>query len=333
MMILKNTKLILLATVTIFIAYLIIQLFVPSYKGTVPIEIEIPEGATFRKAMEILQENNLIRDKNIFLLIGRITGVDKKIRAGFYRFWGNISPYEVYKHFKEGKIIEFEVVVKEGDSLNEIREKLKRFMSYSEFDKLSSDKNFLLSLNIHSPSLEGYLYPDTYKFPKGMKATSIFKIMVDRLRSEYNQEIIDKMQEYGWSENELLTLASIIEREAVVDKERAIISAVYHNRLRLKMPLQADPTAIYGIKSYKEKIYRKDYQNKTQYNTYLIKGLPPGPIASPSIASIKAALHPAKVSYLYFVSRNDGTHVFSKTLQEHNIAIRNIKKSAEKDEG
>lgn len=335
MMIVRNTKLIVIATLLLFVIYLCVQLFVPSYKGTNPIEIEIPEGASFRQAMVILQENNLIRDKNIFLLIGRVTGVDKKIRAGFYKFWGNISPYQVYKHFKEGRIIEFEVVINEGDSLIEIKEKLtsKRFLSPSDFERLATDTKFLASLNISAPSLEGYLYPDTYKFPKGMKAHSIFKIMVDRLRSEYSEDIINKMKDKGWTENEVLTLASIIEREAVIDKEKPIISAVYLNRLKLGMPLQADPTTIYGIKTYKDKIYRKDYQNKSLYNTYLIKGLPPGPIASPSISSIRAVLYPAKVPYLYFVSRNDGTHIFSKTLQEHNIAIKNIRRTTDRDEG
>ncbi|HIJ59890.1 MAG TPA: endolytic transglycosylase MltG [Nitrospirae bacterium] len=331
----KNIKIIGIVSFSLFIAYFSIQLFVPSYKGKEAIEIEIPEGATFREAMEILKANNLIRDKNIFLLIGRISGVDKRIRAGFYRFWGNITPYQVYKHFKEGRIVEFEIVVNEGDSLWEIREKMtaKKLISTTDFDSLVYDKNLLFSFNIDAPSLEGYLYPDTYKFPKGMKAKAIFKIMVDRLRKEYTEEILKKMEEIGWTENQILTLASIIEREAVINKEKPIISAVYHNRLKLGMPLQADPTTIYGIKTYRDKIYRKDYQNKSPYNTYVIKGLPPGPISSPSISSIEATLKPAKVPFLYFVSRNDGTHIFSKTLKEHILAIRNIRKSQEREEG
>jgi len=322
-----NLRIIFCATSLLFVLYVGLQLFIPSYTAYTPIEVEIPEGASFRQAMEILQKNGLIRDKNIFIIIGRITGSDRRIRAGYYGFLGYMSPYQVFKRFIEGRIIEFDITVNEGDSLREIREKLatKGIVSKEAFDRLSTDMSFMTSLNINAPSLEGYLYPDTYRFPKGAKATNVLKTMVDRLRKEYDDHIRKRMAELGWDENEMLTLASIIEREAVTDKERPIISAVYHNRLRLGMPLQADPTAVYGIKSYREKIYKKDLRRKTSYNTYIIKGLPPGPIASPSIESIRAALWPAELPYLYFVSKNDGTHVFSKTLKEHERAIKSIR--------
>ncbi len=324
---LKDLRLISLASASLFILYICVQLFIPSYTGVFPIEVEIPEGTSFRQAMDILHKHNLIRDKNIFIILGRISGMDKKIRAGYYAFWGYMSPYQVYNRFKEGRIIEYEVTINEGDSLLEIKQKLsqKKIISEVDFERLSTDRTFLSSMNIKSQSLEGYLYPDTYKFPKGAKPSTTLKTMIDRLRREYNQEIWDGLKRLGWDENQMLTLASIIEREAVTDKERPIISAVYHNRLRLGMPLQADPTAIYGIKSYKEKIYRKDLLRNTPYNTYIIKGLPPGPIASPGVQSIRAALNPARLPYLYFVSKNDGTHIFSKTLEEHNRAIRNVR--------
>lgn len=321
-----NIKIIFIALTILIVVYVLMQMFVPIYIGSDAIEVEIPEGASFREAMGILKDKNLIRDKNLFILIGRISGMDRKIRAGYYAFWGYMSPYRVYKRFSEGKIIEFEVTINEGDSLIEIRQKLasKGIIQSEIFDSLTRDRNFLKSLNIVSPSLEGYLYPDTYKFPKGARASTVIKTMVGRLRQQYSDELQKKMDEIGWSENEVLTLASIIEREAVVDKERRIISGVYHNRLRVGMPLQADPTAIYGVKSYKEKIYKKDLQRQTAYNTYIIKGLPPGPIASPSIQSIHAALFPEEVPYYYFVSKNDGTHIFSRTLKEHNLAIRSV---------
>ncbi|MFQ3573604.1 MAG: endolytic transglycosylase MltG [Thermodesulfovibrionales bacterium] len=323
---LYNIKIISVSVGILLAIYVIVQMFVPTYIGSDPIEVEIPEGVSFRDAMEILQDKNLIRDKNIFILLGRLTSMDRKIRAGYYAFWGYMSPYQVYKRFSEGRIIEFEVTINEGDSLNEIRQKLasKGIVSSEVFDSIARDRNFLMSLNIDSPSLEGYIYPDTYKFPKGARASTVIKVMVGRLRQQYTEEMQKRMAEMGWTENQVLTLASIIEREAVVDRERRIISGVYHNRLKAGMPLQADPTAIYGVKSYKEKIYKKDLLRQTSYNTYIIKGLPPGPIASPSIQSIKAALFPADVPYFYFVSRNDGTHIFSKTLAEHNQAIRSV---------
>ena len=186
----------------------------------------------------------------------------------------------------------------------------------------------MLSLDISSPSLEGYLFPDTYKLPKGARPTDIVKLMVGRLRASYTDEIKAAMSQSGWSENAMLTLASIVEKEAIIDEERPIISAVYRNRLRIDMPLQADPTSIYGVRSSKIKIVSSDLRNRTSYNTYVIKGLPPGPIASPGLKSIKAALFPAKVPYIYFVSRGNGTHIFTSSLADHNNAIKQVRAAA-----
>jgi UPF0755 protein len=149
--------------------------------------------------------------------------------------------------------------------------------------------------------------------------------MIDRMREKYSHELLARTEEIGMTERKVLTLASIIEKEAVVDSERPLISAVYHNRLKKNMLLQADPTAIYGIKSSREKITSKDLQRKTLYNTYVIKGLPPGPIASPGIKSIIAALYPAVVPYVYFVSNNDGSHQFSVTAKEHLAAVKSYR--------
>jgi UPF0755 protein len=155
-----------------------------------------------------------------------------------------------------------------------------------------------------------------------MEPRETVAMMINNLRGKLTFEMMERMEELGFSENEILTLASIIEKEAVTDDERAVISAVYHNRLKKRIPLQADPTAIYGIKGSKEKILLSDLKRKTPYNTYVVRGLPPGPIASPGIKSIMAALYPAAVPYIYFVSNNDGTHTFSVTLAEHNAAVR-----------
>lgn len=327
----NNIKLIAIAISFLFLSYIGIQLFVPSNKGGSQIEVEIPEGSSYKQAIEILAKNNLIRDKNLFMLAGRIARLDKKIRAGYYVFWGNMSPIEVLKKLKSGKIIEYEVTIVEGDSLLEIGKKLayNKIMPADTFNSLIKDKNFLNALNIEAPSLEGYLFPQTYKFAKGAKPSAVLKLMVNKMRDEFNNELRARAKEIGWSENQVLTLASIIEREAKTDEERPLISAVYHNRIKKGMPLQADPTAIYGVKSKRHKITKNDLRKKTDYNTYVIKGLPPGPIASPGIKSIIAALYPAKVPYLYFVAKNDGTHYFSKTLSEHNMAIKRIKEKKE----
>lgn len=324
---------ILLLPVFVF-AYIGIQLFVPAYRDNIDIEVQIPEGATYKQAINILVENNLIRDKNLFIILGRLTDIDRKVRAGYYLFGSRITPWDVFQQLRKGKIIEYEVTVVEGDSLQEIGKKLSssRIMSLDKFNALVRDSDFIDSIDIDAPSLEGYLFPQTYKLPKGTSPDKVFKLMVQKLREAYDEKLMERSKEFGWSENEVLTLASIIEKEAVTDAERALISAVYHNRIKKGMPLQADPTAIYGVKSFSRKIKKSDLKIKTPYNTYVIKGLPPGPIASPGLKSIIAALYPAEVPYIYFVSKRNGTHIFSKTLSEHNTAIARIKASQEESE-
>ncbi len=322
-----NIKLFLAAFFLLPLIYIGSQLFIPSYIGSTQLEVQIPEGATYKQAINILYKNNLIRDKNIFIIMGRLTGLDRKIRYGYYSFWGKMSPFQVFRHLEEGKIIEYEVTIVEGDSLHEIGPKLAaaKIMTIDKFNQLVRDRDFLKLQGIDAPSIEGYLFPQTYKIPKGVNPKIVLKDMVSLFNAAYTDELRKRAKEIGWSENRVLTLASIIEKEAVTDQERPIISAVYHNRIKQGMPLQSDPTAIYGVKSSKHKITRNDLKKKTDYNTYVIKGLPPGPIASPGIKSIIAALNPAKVPYLYFVSQNNGTHYFSKTLAEHNAAIRRIR--------
>ena len=322
-----NFKLFLAAFFVLPLIYVSLQLFVPSYVGTTQLEVEIPEGATYKQAINILYKNNLIRDKNIFIILGKLTGLDRKIRYGYYSFWGKMSPFQVFRRLREGKIIEYEITIVEGDSLPEIGAKLAaaKIMTIDNFNELVRDNDFLNFLGIDAPSLEGYLFPQTYKIPKGVNPKTVLKGMVSLFREAYTDELRKRAKEIGWSENRVLTMASIIEKEAITDKERPIISAVYHNRIKLGMQLQADPTAIYGVKSSKLKITIGDLKKKTKYNTYVIKGLPPGPIACPGIKSIIAALYPAKVPYLYFVSQNDGTHYFSKSWAEHAAAIKRIR--------
>ncbi|MEW6214428.1 MAG: endolytic transglycosylase MltG [Nitrospirota bacterium] len=332
----RNIIFILVGIILLCWSYMTVELLIP-----LPIdnkknrEIEIPKGATFRQVLEILSKERLTRDKTLFLFIGRISGLDRKIRAGYYSIYGSMSPLDIFKMLKKGQIIEYEITVVEGDSLREIAEKLseKGIINKEGFMQLAADKKFLSLYNVDAPTFEGYLFPDTYKIPKGMNHVDAVGMMINRMREKYSGELRIRTSELRLSEREILTLASIIEKEAITDAERPLISAVYHNRLRKGMPLQADPTSIYGIKSFSEKITEKDLRRKTQYNTYVIKGLPPGPIASPGIKSIIAALYPAKVSYIYFVSNNDGTHSFSVTPEEHLSAVESYreKKQMEKE--
>jgi UPF0755 protein len=265
-----------------------------------------------------------VRDKWIFFLLGRVTGIDRKIKAGYYSLWGTMSPLEIFDAIRLGKIIEYEITVVPGDSLREVGEKFSALslVEGEEFRRLCTNREFLDSLDVDAPSLEGYLFPETYRFPKGLEVKEALSIMVNRLREKFDDDMTLRTMELGLTEREVLTMASIVEKEAITDKERPIIAGVYYNRLKKHMLLQADPTAIYGVKSSKETITRQDLLKKTPYNTYVIKGLPPGPIASPGLKSIMAALNPADVPYLYFVSNNDGTHNFSVTLSNHVEAVK-----------
>ena len=326
------------ATLLTFLLYAAAELFLPVQTSNKNIEVEIPRGTTFRQAVELLNSRKLIRDKRIFLIMGRLSGADRRMRAGYYSLWTGRSPAEILHALRTGKVIEYEVKILEGDSLLEISEAFSRagIISPEEFMELAKDRKFLASYGIKAPSIEGYLFPDTYFIPKGMTAAEALDIMISKMREKFTDKLSARATELGMTENHVLTLASIIEKEAVVDSERSMISAVYHNRLKKGMLLQADPTAIYGIKSSKEKIFLKDLKRITPYNTYVIKGLPPGPIASPGLQSIISALYPEKVPYIYFVAQDDRTHRFSETAAEHEEAVRQyrmMKQGAKADQG
>ncbi|MBI4685961.1 MAG: endolytic transglycosylase MltG [Nitrospirae bacterium] len=338
----KNTIFILFSIVFLNLIYIFAEFLIPLPAVTKTTEICIPKGATFREAVEILSKERLMRDKNLFLLIGRLTGLHRRIKAGYYSIAGAMSPLDILMLLKSGQIIEYEITIVEGDSLFEIGDKLSEnnLVDKEKFMELAHDKGFLKSYDINAPSIEGYVFPETYNLPKGIDAEEALGVMINMMREKFVEKFRKRAENIGFTENEVLTMASIIEKEAVIDSERPLISAVYHNRLNKGMPLQADPTAVYGIKSSKEKITMSDLKRKTPYNTYVIKGLPLGPIASPGIKSIMAALYPADVPYIYFVSNNDGSHKFSVTAAEHIKAVKayrekktgiNSKDGAERD--
>lgn len=320
----KNATILLLGGIFSLLFYVGIQLLTPLPISNRNVEVYVPKGATFRHVVDLFSREGVVRDRNLFLFIARITGIDRKIKAGYYSLYKSMNSLDLLNVLRKGQIIEYEITVIEGDSLPEIADKLSEMgiVTKENFFQLASDRDFLSSYDIDAPSLEGYLFPDTYKIPKGMDPLEAVGMMINNLREKFSFEMIERTEELGLSEREVLTLASIIEKEAATDEERPLISAVYHNRLKKRIPLQADPTSIYGVKSSREKITSQDLRRKTPYNTYVIKGLPPGPIASASIKSIIAALNPANVPYIYFVSNNDGTHLFSVTAEEHAAAVR-----------
>ncbi|MCE5195187.1 MAG: endolytic transglycosylase MltG [Nitrospiraceae bacterium] len=328
----RDIKVILICVLLVNILYAYIAFMIPLPLGPDAREIRIPKGATFRQVVDVLAKENLVRDKNLFLLIGRITGLHKKIRVGYYSIAGTMSPFDILRMLERGEIIQNTVTIIEGESLSEIAEKLDEMeiVDKETFKAMAKDTVFLDSYNIEAPSVEGYLFPDTYNIPKGTEPEEVLSFMIDSMREKFSEKFRKRAEELGMSENEILTMASIIEKEAVVDKERPIISAVYHNRLKKNMKLQADPTAIYGVKNPRAKVTLKDLKSNTKYNTYVIKGLPPGPIASPGIKSIEAALYPADVPYIYFVSNNDGTHIFSTSSKQHAKAVESYREKKNK---
>ena len=315
-----------LSVVLIFILlvafFVFMNLTIPASSGEKWMEINIPKGLPYSKAVTILKNEGIIRSRFALLVLGKVTMKDRQIRPGYYNLSASMTPLQIFDKLIKGKSIYYTVTIPEGYTLEDIKLKLKETGLVNDQSwEIVYDKDFLMSLDIYAPSLEGYLFPDTYYFAKGTEPTTIFKTMVQRMRENFDQPLLKRASEIGMSENDVLTLASIIEKEALLDSERPIISAVYHNRLKKHIRLQADPTVVYGIRTYSRVITKKDLKRKTPYNTYVIKGLPPGPIASPGLKSIRAALYPAKVNYLYFVSKNDGSHYFSRTNAEHARAV------------
>lgn len=325
----KNSASIFLQIVSIIVSFsvltvlfLFIHFITPVSMEEKWVEIKIPEGASYTKGINVLLENGVLENRWTFLLLGKITDADKMLKPGYYNLSASMSPFQIFLDLIKGRTIQYSITIPEGSTLKDIR---RRFAGTGLIDeeswRLVYDKDFLSSLKIDAPSLEGYIFPDTYNFAKGTKPEIIFKIMVQRLREVFDESLMERSAELGMSENEVLTLASIIEKEAIYDSERPIISAVYHNRLKRNMKLQADPTVLYGVKKRWKRIRYRDLRRRTPYNTYVIKGLPPGPIASPGIKSIEASLYPSEVDYLFFVSKNNGRHYFSRTGDEHLKAV------------
>ena len=276
----------------------------------------------------LLKNEQLIRSRSAFLLLGKTRDIDRKIRPGEYELDAGMSPQDILTKLLAGRVVLHPVTIPEGYSLTQIAEVLatQQVTDTKEFTKLVRDRTFISTLGIEADSLEGYLFPETYSFAKGTKAREVIKAMVDGLHRVWGAELQEQAARLKMSLHQVLTLASVIEKETGAKDERELLAAVFHNRLRKKIPLQSDPTVIYGLPGFDGNIHKRDLSVMSPYNTYRVQGLPPGPIASPGAHSLRAALFPAQASYLYFVSRNDGTHQFSSTLAEHNQAVEKYQK-------
>jgi UPF0755 protein len=235
-----------------------------------------------------------------------------------------MQPLKLLEILKEGRVILHEIRIPEGYNARQVGRLLeeKGLLTQETFTPLIHDPDFIRRLGIDATSLEGYLFPETYYFSKHVQGEEVIETMVSRFKRAIPLEWSQRARELRLTEHQMVTLASIIEKETGVDDERPLISAVFHNRLKRHIPLQSDPTVIYALPDFTGNLTRKHLSRASPYNTYRVKGLPPGPIANPGAKSLEAALYPADVNYLYFVSKNDGSHYFSMTLVEHNRAVQ-----------
>ena len=287
------------------------------------VDVKIARGSSFSAVADVLEGSDLIKHKRLFYFLAVLKGAPKQIRAGEYELDSSMTPGEMLDKLLKGDIKGYSIPVPEGFNVCQIASRLSRWklVNKEKFTKLAFDKEFLSSLNIPGSSVEGYLFPDTYKLTRSMREKEIIKFMVRRFRQKVTPEMMQRAAKLGFTLEEILTLASIIEKEGGVKEEKPSIAAVFYNRLKKGMKLQSDPTVIYGIENFDGNLTRKHLMKITRYNTYRIKGLPPGPICNPGIDSIIAALYPAPVNYLFFVSKNDGSHHFSNNLASHNKAV------------
>lgn len=296
--------------------------------------VDIPPGATFFEIEKILANAGLVNDDLRFYLLARIMGVAHKIKAGEFKLTAQLTPADLLRELTVARIVQHAITIPEGLNVEEIATIFSSngWCEYQRFMELSHDSSFISSLNISDISnLEGYLFPDTYYFDKDMYgAEKILQTLTSRFHEVWKSVGNGGKQNSSLSREEVVILASLVEKEAAVAQEQPIIAGVFLNRLKREMKLQSDPTVLYGVDGRKRPITKTDLRTKTPYNTYVIDGLPAGPICNPGEGALRAVLRPQQNKYLYFVSNNDGTHTFSENLDAHNNAVqryRNIKKA------
>jgi UPF0755 protein len=295
-----------------------------------PTRVIIPRGASFGQATDSLAKAKLVGSPKMFRLYGRITGGDRNIKPGTYLLKPGTPWSDIVSAMNGGHGLVNTITIPEGYDLRQITPLLARTLRVppDSVKAAMRDTALLARLDIPNPTLEGYVFPDTYAFPIGTTARQAVREMVYAFERRWKPDWDASLTELKINRNDLVTMASIVEKEARVPEERPVIAAVYYNRLRKGMLLQADPTVQYALGRHVGRVYYKDLAVKSPYNTYINKGLPPGPIASPGVASLAAAAHPASVPYLYFVASRDGHHEFRMTLNEHVNAIRQVRATA-----
>ena len=299
------------------------------YKGYEGSEqfVTIPPGAGAAEIRQRLLDAKLIRDDFTLRAALRWTGNARALKAGEYRFEGPMSAVDVLDKLTAGDIYTRRITFPEGLTIAEMARlyESREFGAARDFIQAAQNARLIADIDPQAPDLEGYLFPETYPLPRQWGADRLVAAMVDRFKATYTEDLRSKAREQGLTTRQVVTLASLVEKETAKDEERPLVAAVYRNRMRIGMGMQADPTVVYALQKagrYDGNIRREDLAFDSPYNTYKYGGLPPGPIAAPGRAALEATLKPADAQYLYFVSRNDGSHVFATTLDEHNANVR-----------
>jgi len=301
----------------------------PAQQGSSASQIlEVRKNAGPGELAQLLGTNGIISSPAQFIWLGRLTRQWPRVKAGEYKLSPSMSPLQVFRVITSGISVSHSLVIREGENIYEIAAELQQrgLIDGRKFLRLCRDPIFIKSLGFLDfipDSLEGYLFPDTYFFNRSTSVEELVRTMVKRFFSVWGQSDEIRATQLKMTRHQVVTLASIIEKETGASNERPIISSVFHNRLAKRMRLQSDPTTIYGIwEKYEGNLRKSDLTAETPYNTYTIRGLPKGPISNPGKEALQAALFPAESEYLFFVSHNDGTHEFTKTFAEHDQAVK-----------
>lgn len=295
----------------------------------------IPRGSPLPEVVRILREDGILPHPQAFRALVILTFSGRRLHYGEYAFPTPPSAFEAWRRLVRGDVIKYEVTVRPGANLFDVAElvKEKKLVAAEEFLAAATSPAVLRRLDIPGESAEGYLFPDSYIFVKPVTPEEIVELMVQQFRRKIPPDTEKRAKDAGFSLHQIVTIASIIEKETGIEQEKPIVSAVIRRRLALGMPLQMDPTVIYGAKRFDGTVTGKDLRKAGPYNTYLNRGLPPGPIANPGLPALAAALSPSDAEYLYFVSKNDGSHTFSRTLTEHIRAVEQFRRASRGDEG
>ncbi len=301
----------------------------PVQQKSQTVTVEVPNGVTSRAISRQLSRAGLIRSSTLFNYWVQWQGISHRLKAGTYQFNRSMSLQQIIDQLQSGQVILRQLAIPEGWTVNQIADLWEQtsFGSAESFLQVAGEVRWQRTYNLPGSALEGYLFPETYRLADGSSAETAIKTMLNHFQDQWTPRMGLAATQIGLSQREAIILASIIEKEAQIDSEREIISSVFHNRLRKGWKLDADPTVLYGLGNPPRSLTRVDLRTDTPYNTYLHKGLPPGPICNPGQASIMAALRPAKTPYFYFVASGGGGHYFSETLDQHQRMVRRYQKS------